>query len=55
MNPILVEATRGSAHESAHRGAIAVVDADGRTVASLGNIERPIFPRSAAPADSTPG
>ena len=47
MNPILVEATRGGARESAHRGAIAVVDADGRSVASLGDIERPIFPRSA--------
>ena len=47
MNPILVEAVRGSIRESAHRGAIAVVDADGMPVASLGDIERPIFPRSA--------
>ena len=47
MNPVLVEATRGGTRESAHRGAIAVVDADGSSVASLGDIERPIFPRSA--------
>ena len=47
MNPILVEAMRGGIRESAHRGAIAVVDADGAAVASLGDIERPIFPRSA--------
>src|SRR6185295_8593821 len=47
MNPILVEAMRGGIPESVHRGAIAVVDANGRTVASLGDIERPVFPRSA--------
>ena len=47
MNPILVEAMRGNARESAHRGAVAVVDADGTLVASLGDVERPIFPRSA--------
>src|SRR4051812_36044382 len=47
MNPILVDVMRGSAIESSHTGAIAVVDADGSLVASLGDIERPIFPRSA--------
>ncbi len=47
MNPVLVEALRGSAVESAHRGAIAVVDADGALYASLGEIDRPVFPRSA--------
>ncbi|MBK1614801.1 asparaginase [Rubrivivax gelatinosus] len=46
-NPTLVEALRGSAVESAHRGAWAVVDADGDLVASAGDIDRPIFPRSA--------
>jgi L-asparaginase II len=46
-NPVLVEAWRGGAVESVHRGAIAVVDADGALVAALGDIERPIFPRSA--------
>jgi L-asparaginase II len=47
MNPILVEAQRGNAVESAHRGAIAVVDADGGVVLALGDTQRPIFPRSA--------
>lgn len=47
MNPILVDVMRGSAIESTHCGAIAVLDADGAVVASLGDIERPIFPRSA--------
>jgi L-asparaginase II len=47
MNPILVEATRGNAIESIHRGALAVLDAEGGVVAALGDIDRPIFPRSA--------
>jgi L-asparaginase II len=47
MNPVLVEAMRGGTRESAHRGAIAVLDADGVVVVAVGDIERPIFPRSA--------
>ena len=47
MNPILVEAMRGGTRESVHRGAVAVVDADGAVAVSLGDIDRPIFPRSA--------
>ena len=47
MNPIMVEVLRGTALESMHRGALAVVDAGGRSVLSLGDIERPVFPRSA--------
>jgi len=50
MNPVLVEAWRGDAVESAHAGALAVLDADGAVVASLGDIDRPIFPRSAVKA-----
>ena len=46
-NPILVEALRGPTVESFHRGAVAVVDDRGRVVWSCGDIERPIFPRSA--------
>lgn len=46
-NPVLVDVTRGPHIESRHRGAIAVVDAAGRRVASIGDIETPIFPRSA--------
>ena len=47
MNAILVEALRGTSVESAHRGAVAVLDADGGVLAALGDIDRPIFPRSA--------
>ena len=47
MNPILVEVMRGNAIESVHRGAVAIVDADGAVLASLGDVEHPIFPRSA--------
>ena len=49
-DPILVEVTRGGATESAHRGSIAVVDADGRSVFSLGEADRAVFPRSAVKA-----
>ena len=47
MNPILVDVLRANAIESAHCGAVAVLDADGGVLASLGDIDRPIFPRSA--------
>jgi L-asparaginase II len=47
MNPILVEVLRGSTVESRHAGALAVVDASGAVHTALGDIERPIFPRSA--------
>ncbi|MCC6246990.1 MAG: asparaginase [Rubrivivax sp.] len=46
-NPILVEALRGGIAESQHRGALAIVDATGRVHTTQGDIERPIFPRSA--------
>lgn len=49
-DPVLVEITRGGVVESFHHGAVAVVDADGKTVLSLGDIDRPIFPRSAVKA-----
>ena len=49
-NPILVEVTRGNLVESRHSGAVAVVDADGATVLTLGDVETPIFPRSAIKA-----
>lgn len=45
--PVLVEALRGDAVESFHRGALAVVDADGAVLHALGDIRRPVFPRSA--------
>ncbi|MBL8361627.1 MAG: asparaginase [Rubrivivax sp.] len=46
-NPVLVEALRGTHVESFHRGAFAVVDGDGALVHAVGDIERPVFPRSA--------
>jgi L-asparaginase II len=46
-NPILIELTRGALVESVHAGAVAVVRADGEVVAAVGDIARPIFPRSA--------
>jgi L-asparaginase II len=46
-NPIIVEVTRGPLVESIHRGAVAVSDARGRLLLSLGDVERPLFPRSA--------
>ena len=46
-NPILAELTRGNWIENRHRGAFVVVDATGMIIASAGDIERPVFPRSA--------
>ncbi|MEO6727169.1 MAG: asparaginase [Blastocatellia bacterium] len=44
----LVEVTRGSMVESVHRGVIAALDADGETIASLGDINTRTWYRSAA-------
>jgi L-asparaginase II len=49
-NPVVVEATRGERVESAHRGAGAVVDADGGVVMTFGDAARPVYPRSAVKA-----
>jgi L-asparaginase II len=46
-NPILAEMIRGNWVENRHRGAFVVTDAGGRIIASAGDIERAIFPRSA--------
>ncbi|MEM1377245.1 MAG: asparaginase [Pseudomonadota bacterium] len=45
-NPVIAEVTRGTRVESIHRGAIAVVDADGSVINAIGNIEALTFPRS---------
>jgi L-asparaginase II len=45
--PILVEVRRGTMIESVHRGAVAVIDADGAIVEAHGDIERAVYPRSA--------
>jgi L-asparaginase II len=47
MNPVLVEVTRGALVESRHRGAAVIVDAGGTVVFQAGDIDSPVFPRSA--------
>jgi len=49
-NPVLVELLRGKVVESRHTGAVAVFGPDGGRVLALGDIERPIYPRSAIKA-----
>ena len=46
-NPVLVEVLRGGQVESRHTGAVAVVDGDGKPVRTIGDVEQPVFPRSA--------
>jgi L-asparaginase II len=46
-DPVLVEVFRGRLLESRHRAAVAVVDADGHAVLRLGDVEKPVYPRSA--------
>jgi len=50
MNNPFVEVLRGAMVESRHTGAVAAVDADGREVLALGDVQRPVFPRSAIKA-----
>jgi L-asparaginase II len=49
-NPALVEVVRGGLVESRHCGAVAVVDADGRRVRALGDVDQLVYPRSAIKA-----
>ncbi len=46
-NPILVEVSRGDMVESYHRGAAAVVRANGQLVVAWGDVERAVYARSA--------
>ncbi|MCU0831721.1 MAG: asparaginase [Rhizobiaceae bacterium] len=46
-NPVLVEILRGAVVESRHRGAVSVIDADGAEIFSVGDVDQPVFPRSA--------
>ena len=45
--PVLVEIVRGGLVESRHRGSFAVADASGRTIRAAGDIDHPVYPRSA--------
>jgi L-asparaginase II len=49
-NPVLIEVTRGARVESRHHGAAAVADTEGRLLLALGDVARPVFPRSAVKA-----
>lgn len=49
-NPVLVEVLRGDHVESAHRGAVAVCDSQGRLMIEIGDVSRAVFPRSAVKA-----
>ena len=46
-NPVLAEVQRGPIVECLHRGAVAVCRPDGAVELALGEVERPILPRSA--------
>jgi L-asparaginase II len=49
-NPVLVEVMRGALVESRHAGAVAVADGAGCLVFAAGEVEAPIYPRSAIKA-----
>src|SRR5262245_33801306 len=49
-NPVLIELTRGALTESVHCGGLAVARPDGSIVAAVGDVARPVFPRSAIKA-----
>lgn len=49
-NPVLVEVLRGEHVESAHRGAVVVCDGSGKSLLEIGDVSRPVFPRSAVKA-----
>jgi L-asparaginase II len=46
-NPLVVEVTRGDMVESRHRAAIAILDRTGKVIEAWGDIERPVYGRSA--------
>lgn len=49
-NPVLVEVLRGDIVESVHRGAFVIADGDGKLAQEVGDIDMPVFPRSAVKA-----
>jgi len=49
-NPILAEFLRGNWVENRHRGAICIANADGEILGRAGDIDGPVFPRSAIKA-----
>lgn len=49
-NPVIVELFRGDHVESCHTGAVAVADPKGKLVFAVGDVDRPVFLRSAVKA-----
>ncbi len=49
-NPVLIEVTRGRLCESQHRGALAIWSVQSGRALALGDVTRPIYPRSAVKA-----
>jgi L-asparaginase II len=49
-NPVLVNTWRGEVIENRHRGAIAVCDPKGRLLHGWGDVDAPVYPRSAIKA-----
>ncbi|MBR0556378.1 asparaginase [Ciceribacter sp. L1K23] len=49
-SPVTVEVTRGNRVESRHRGLAVVIDAGGKVMFSAGEVDAPVFPRSACKA-----
>lgn len=49
-NPTLIEVTRGALVESSHSGSVVVSDAKGRLLLALGDVARPVYPRSSIKA-----
>lgn len=47
MVPIAIEVRRGDRVESRHRASLAVADHTGRLVLAVGEVDRPVYPRSA--------
>ncbi|MGF9693031.1 asparaginase [Rhizobium sp. 0TCS1.26] len=50
QNPVTVEITRGNRVESRHRGMAVVIDGAGKVLFSAGEVDAPVFPRSACKA-----
>ena len=46
-NPVLIEVTRGPLVESFHRGAVVVAGTTGVPLLAVGDVRRPVYPRSA--------
>jgi L-asparaginase II len=47
VNPVLIEVMRGALVESRHAGAVAVTDATGTLILRVGDVDQPVYPRSA--------